>query len=106
MKPVAEQVRGTRTSREKKRCRRHVALRRVTGRAGEDEVVASVVGRLPATRGHVIERHRGATESIATVRAHGTMLGKEPGARVGVCRSAGGMRRQLWLVGVRRFAAT
>src|SRR5437870_2116682 len=78
VRAVAEEVGGTAATGEQKSDRREISFGRVAGFACENEIVAPIVRRLPASWRHVIECHRGLRESLAAVRAHRAMLVEEP----------------------------
>ena len=106
MRAVAEQVGRSASSGEQKRDRREISLRCITELAGKDEIVAPIVGRLTAPRCHVIERHRRFGETLTAVGADGTVSLEEPPARLRVCDSAGGVRRELkWAMRCAAFGA-
>ena len=92
---VAQEVRRAAPAGEQKRDRREISLRRVTGLAGKDEVVAPIVGRLTAAGRHVVERHRGFREPLTAVGTDRTVLLEEPSPRFGVGDASCGVRGEL-----------
>jgi len=84
MLPITKEILGADRSRQKECKDVLVCLLDITGRAGEDEVVATVVSALAFTRRDVIERDPLRTDATAAVRAHGSVPGEQPLARVGV----------------------
>ena len=94
MLPVPEQAGSTCSASEQKCQNRLVRFHLVAAAAGEDEVVAPVVGGLSPPWGHVIERHRIWLALALAVGAHRavTLEQPAPGFRVGI---AGRRHRRL-----------
>ena len=67
----------------------------IAGRAGENKVVATVVGALAFARRHVVECDPLRTDATATVRTHRPVPGEQPLPRVGVCIPARRKRGML-----------
>ena len=95
MRTVAKQVRRTAPAGEQKRNRREISLRRVTGLAGKDEIVAPIIGGLAAAGRHVVQCHRGFREPLTAVGTDGTMLFEEPSPGFGVGDASRGVRGEL-----------
>jgi hypothetical protein len=95
MRAVANEIDGARAGSEQKGERRLITLHHVAARTGEDEVVATVVRRLPSPRRDVVECHHGSGEPHPTIGAHRSVLRQQPCARFDVGVAARRMRRQL-----------
>ena len=95
MRAVAEQVRRAATAREQERNRREISFGRVAGLAGEDEIVAPIIGGLAAPRSHVVEGHRRRGKALAAVGADRTMLFEKPSPSLGVGDASRRMRGEL-----------
>lgn len=93
MRSVPHEIHGADSRAEQEGERRLIALHHVAAGTGEDEVVATIVRRLPSSRRDVIERHDRRREADAAVRADGTVLGQQPSARLDICVAARWMRR-------------
>jgi hypothetical protein len=84
MTAIPQQIRGAAPAGEQKSDRREISFGRITELACEYEIVAPIVCRLPASRCHMVERHRCFGEPLTAVRADGTMLLEEPSPSLGV----------------------
>lgn len=92
---VAKKILGARRTGEKKREDVLVGLLHVAGRAGEYEVVASIVGALPFARRDVIESNSFFADAATTVRADWSVPIEQPFARVGISVPARRQRSAL-----------
>ena len=102
MRAVPEQIRRAAPHRQEKRERRLVALQRVAGPAGEDEVVAAVVRGLTAPRCNMVERHHPRLKLEPAVRAARAIVLQQPRARGDSSVAGGRMRGQLAMTVRRR----
>ena len=99
MRAIAQEIGGAASAGEQKSDRREISLGRIAGLACEDEIVAPIVGRLPASWRHVVERHRGFREALTAVSANGTVLLEKPPPSFSVgdpaCRVRGELNRAM-----------
>lgn len=102
MRAVLEQIRGATPHAQEKRERRLVPLQRVAGTAGEDEVVAPVVGGLTASRRHMVERHHPRVKHEAAVRAVRPIVREQPRSRRDLCVAGRWMRGEIAVTVSRR----
>ncbi len=95
MLTIPKQVFGAHRSREEERQNVLVCFLDVAGRAGEDQVVAAVVGAFALPRRHVIERDALGTNVSPAVGADSSVAVEQPFAGVGVRIPARGERGVL-----------
>lgn len=84
MFPVTEQIFGSSGAREEEGKNMLVRFLDVAGGAGEDEVVAAIVGALAFARRHVVEGDSLGADATPAVGAHRPVPPEQPLARVGV----------------------
>lgn len=89
MLPAAGQVGRARSLRQQIHQEWLVCLGGVTPLATEDQVVPSIVCRLPLSRGYVIKGDIPRFRLDSAIRARGTVLRHEPAPSFGVCFPAG-----------------
>jgi hypothetical protein len=95
MRAVPEKVRGSAAPGEQKSDRREISFGGVADFASQNEIVAPIIGRLAASGSDMIERHRRFGESLAAVRAHGSVLLEEPPPRFGVGNATRWVRGEM-----------
>ena len=75
---IVEQEDSPAPPSQEEREERHVGLGRIAGRAGEDQVVGPIVGRLPSSGANVVQGDVLQTDRDPAVGADRSVLGEQP----------------------------